>query len=72
MTHRHHHHITINGKPYCDWLGTMAGREIALKSGVDTCGHLSGAAANRSAKALRPFFAHGVKVSAVPGDCIHH
>lgn len=69
MTHGHHHHITINGKPYCGWLGTMAGRDIALKSGVGMCGHLNGASAKRAVVALRPYYAGGVKIVAVPGNC---
>lgn len=64
-----HHHLTINGTPYCDYLGCAAGRSIAAKSGVKTCGHVSGAAAKRAAKALRPSFKAGVKIAAVPGDC---
>ncbi len=62
-----HHYLTIGDRPYCDHLGCQAGLDLALKTGVDTCGYRSGAAAKRAAKALQPFFC--VPVRAVRGDC---
>ncbi|AFU88239.1 hypothetical protein CcrColossus_gp369 [Caulobacter phage CcrColossus] len=62
------HHITIGGRPYCDLLGSVAGLAIAKDTGVDSCSHPSGAAAQRAAKALRPRFKYG-RVKVVAGDC---
>jgi hypothetical protein len=62
------HHLTVGGAPYCDWLSTLAGSEIADRTGVKSCGHVSGASAKRSAKALAPAFRAGA-VKAVAGMC---
>lgn len=62
-----HSHVMVGDTPYCDWTGCAAGRDIATKSGVTTCGQVSFAAAQRAAKALQPFFC--VPVTAVRGDC---
>lgn len=67
---KQHHHIMIGDTPYCDMLGTMAGQHVALKSGVDICGHVSGAAAKRAAQALRPYYRAG-RVKIVAGCCPH-
>jgi hypothetical protein len=63
-------HITINGTPYCDWLGCPAGQDIKARSGVCTCDQPSLAAGWRAVRALRPFFAAGVAVRVVPGRCV--
>lgn len=60
-------HLTVNGLPYCDRLGCVAGMDTARKSGVDSCDFASMAAARRAAKALRPFFCVPVRV--VAGYC---
>lgn len=62
------HHILVGDTTWCDWTGCKAGQDINHKAGDVTCGHSSGAAAQRAAKALRPHFRRGA-VKVVAGDC---
>lgn len=62
------HHLTINGRPYCEWTGCMAGQAIAEKTGVTACTHTSQNAARRAKSLLQPHFGRG-KVAVVVGNC---
>ena len=68
MAERQPHHLTVNGQPYCGWTGCQAGRDIAVKSGVDHCSHTTKASAERAAFRLRPHFRRGA-VKIAPGTC---
>lgn len=61
-------HLTIAGQPYCTWLGCRAGVDIDAKAGGFLCNQDSLNAAERAAKALRPFFRRGA-VRVVRGYC---
>lgn len=56
-------HITINGRPACDW---GVGMDIELHELGVTCGHRSIADATRAKKVLQKHY-HSVKV--VTGHC---
>ena len=60
------HHITVGGRPYCDFTGCMAGLKVAEQTGVHACGHLSGRAARMAASALRTRL---LCVAVVSGPC---
>lgn len=62
------HHLTIAGKPYCEWTGCAAGQEIADKSGVKSCTHGSQNAARRAKSLLQRHFKRGA-VAVVAGNC---
>ena len=63
-----HHHLTVGDQPWCDWTGCKAGQDIDAKAGGHTCGHATGASAQRAAKALRPYFKRGA-VRVASGPC---
>lgn len=69
-------HITINGRPFCDWTGCQAGRDkqVAAAKALDvspvevSCGHRSMNHARKIAAALRPLFRRGA-VAVIAGEC---
>ena len=62
------HHLTISGRPYCEWTGCMAGQQIAGKSGVHACTYGSQNSARRAKSQLQTHFKRGA-VAVVSGDC---
>lgn len=66
----HRHHLTLNGRPYCDHLGCVAGLDLARLSGVDQCTHATKAAAEHAATAVRRAGGYGPnRIKVVAGDC---
>ena len=61
-------YITVNGRTYCDVLGTMAGIELREKTGVSQCSFQTVREANEAAKILRPYYQRGV-VKVQRGKC---
>lgn len=46
-------HLTVCGRPYCGYLGTIAGNEIAEETGVYHCSFPSRRAATTAKRALQ-------------------
>jgi hypothetical protein len=64
-----HHHITVNGVPWCKWLGSPVGRDIGEQSGVSRCGQPNLESAEGGIERLKAFFLPTTKLEAVSGIC---
>jgi len=62
-------HITVNGTPLCERMGTTAWRALVQRAGREfRCSYKSTRQATEAAKAIRQQYPHGT-VRVVRGEC---